>query len=100
MSADNGIYILPSPVFDTNGIKVKTEYRVEYCTAIENIYYYDCDNKYEYLYFKNSKIFGTEEEALKEAARLYKEYPYLEYGICILNETDHEFPNQNKNFIR
>ena len=80
MSADNGIYIH----------KFKNGWKVCHAQAIENIYWQRGNKKYNYYYlneyFKSSPFFKTEEEALKEATRLYREimdsdFPILEYGI-------------------
>jgi hypothetical protein len=91
MSADNGIYILQSPVFDENGNKIDTEFRVSHCQAIENIYY---DIGFEFRYFNNSPIFNSLSDALMEAAKMFKEHHYIEYGIKILDEMDHPFPER------
>jgi len=78
MSADNGIYILES----LDG------FRVIHAQAIENIYSYPHEGFNEdYLkrYFGEAKLIETEEDAYKEALRLYKEISAdglpIEYGI-------------------
>lgn len=87
MSADNGIYLL----------EMKDQWRVIHAQAIENLHWSNIDNDYadDYnsvriveLYRKVTPM--NEEEALKEAQRLYEEImdddfcPILEYGIVHL----------------
>ena len=79
MSADNGIYILVTPITDSKVF----EYRVAHCQAIENI---DYDPKYLNLYFGECSVFLTKTDALREAAKQEEEImtgpmPILEYGI-------------------
>ena len=84
MSADNGIYILKSPIQCSPNT---FEYRVAKCSAIENI---DYRVEYEVLLFGRSKIY-TEDDAWKRAIKISKQTPVLEYGIKLL-ERDHPFP--------
>jgi hypothetical protein len=91
MSADNGIYILPSPVLDKNGTEIRTEFRVAECSAIENIYY---DEMYLYSYFKDSQIYKTRAKALEKAAEIFDMYGYTEYGIVILDKLQKPFPER------
>jgi len=80
MSADNGIYIAKFP----------EGYRVTYAQAIDNIMYYpeNTRERKETLkeYFGASKLWNTEDEAWKEARRLYEEDNYVEYGISYSGE--------------
>lgn len=82
MSADNGIYILPSP---KDG---KIEFRVAHAQAIENI---DYDPLYEVLLFKNAPVFQTYKEAIVYADKLAEDYDFLEYGIGVLDERKSPF---------
>lgn len=89
MSADNGIYILRTPMWPIKkgifyqNIHGSFEYRVAHCQAIENIDYSDL---YMPLLFGKSKVFYKEDEAFEEASRMEKEILendcVLEYGIC------------------
>jgi len=88
MSADNGIYIH----------KFKDGWRVIHAQAIENIYWWNTDekdsSKWEnrneinpkvlWDYFKKSPLFKTKKEALDYAEELYEEYGWTEYGICLI----------------
>lgn len=85
MSADNGIYILPSP----NGDKL--EYRVAHCQAIENV---DYDPMYEVLLFSKSPVYGSQQEAAAVAIEMSKNYDILEYGVALLEERRFPFPRQ------
>ena len=79
MSADNGIYIH----------KFRDGYRVAHCQAIDNIYWHKGKNKYNYRilkqYFKNSLLFNTIEEAIKQGIKIEKDFRkdglWTEYGI-------------------
>jgi len=94
MSADNGIYIL-----ETSG----PEYRVAYAQAIDNITYHPdrsdsqgWNEKQVRLYFSDSEVFNTEEEAFAEAQKIADEWErgsgWLEYGICGLDFSERDFP--------
>lgn len=87
MSADNGIYILPSP---KDG---KIEFRVSHAQAIENI---DYDPLYEVLLFKNAPVFCSYKEAVFYAEKLAEDYDFLEYGICALDERKAPFVHMNE----
>jgi len=95
MSADNGIYIL----------QTKDGFRVIEAQAIENLWYWGWEDgpgsglnpRYLKKYFGKAERFCTEEEAWKEASRLFKEimdgdFPILEYGITPIFEPEVEFP--------
>jgi hypothetical protein len=85
VSADNGIYIL-----ETAG----PEYRVIYAQAIDNIYgkfndetaHWEGDMNMIVDYFRNAEIFSKYEKALEYAIHLSKDYNYLEYGICNIDD--------------
>lgn len=95
MSADNGVYILKTPARPIkNGGSYtnqhgKFEYRVDYCSAIDNIYYSDLCVP---AMFGNSKVFDSLEDAQAEATIIADKHRYLEYGIC---QVEHKrvFPN-------
>lgn len=95
MSADNGIYILSTPARpikqDNTYIYQRgtLEYRVAYCSAIDNIDYSDL---YLPLYFGDSKIFKSWDNAYAYALKLRDDFDYLEYGICNIHR-DIYFPN-------
>ncbi len=100
MSADNGIYILPTPVSRRNP---EVEYRVAECQAIENIDYYKEDDKrskaYLVVLFGNSPVFTQESEAILAAHKLEKEiseseFPVLEYGVSVLHKRHLPFPKK------
>lgn len=82
MSADNGIYILKSPVENGNGF----EFRVIEAQAIENVMDSDGVNS-EYLikYFGEAEVLNEQqahEKAFQMEQEIYKsEIPILEYGI-------------------
>lgn len=106
MSADNGIYILRTrraPIKRGNTYENqhgKFEYRVAHCSAIDNIDYSDL---YLPLYFGNSKVFHSPDEAFAEAQRKVSEIEnggwFTEYGICNLNK-DCYFPNMTAETAR
>ncbi len=96
MSTDNGIYVGSFPILGGK------EYRVIEGMAIDNLDYgtiEEQDNT-RVCYFGAAKIFATEEEAMKEATRKYKEcmsgYGVCEYGICLI---DMDRPLINKTVI-
>lgn len=76
MSADNGIYIH----------KFKDGYRVVHGQCIENIHYNAGKDGYNHkelnAYFRGGKLFKTHALAWKYAQKLYKDYDFVEYGIC------------------
>lgn len=102
MSADNGIYVL----------QCQDGFRVAHCQAIENMYWWNTPSglpekrstinpEVIHDYFKDSFIYTTRPDALKEAKRIYNEImtdinnpnPVVEYGICILEVfKNEEFP--------
>jgi hypothetical protein len=86
MSADNGIYILPSPNGDS------LEYRVAHCQAIENI---DYDPMYEVLLFSKSPVYTSQQEAAAVAIEMSKSYDILEYGVALLEDRKQPFLNQS-----
>jgi len=90
MSADNGIYIARFVGSDGN-----YEYRVAHAQAIENCDYSDRYPKQfidatRVLYFGDSKVYKSHEEALERAREIERELVdedpyemfYIEYGIC------------------
>jgi len=85
MSADNGIYILPSPT--PNGL----EYRVAHAQAIENV---DYDPMYEVLLFSKAPVYASEQEAVLAAFEKAKDYDVLEYGVAMLEPRDAPFSSQ------
>lgn len=102
ISADNGIFILPSPTKDG-----EKEYRIAYASAIDNIDFvgpgYD-NLAYEKDIFGKSKVYKTLNKAWNAASELEKQYEnksdffYLEYGVCLLPERDHPFPSKNMSY--
>lgn len=87
MSADNGIYILRSPIRTGH-----FEYRVAHLQAIENI---DYDRAHEILYFGKCQVFHNRDAAWKEALKIYDSIDgVLEYGISQI-DSDHPFPKMS-----
>lgn len=99
MSADNGIYILKTPVSDFAAIKGDGfEYRVSYHSAVENYCWDDmhhCDSNDPNIQIINAQkmwkdciVYHNLDDAMKEAARQYTEWcrdgMYLEYGISVI----------------
>lgn len=89
MSADNTIAILES----------KDGYRVAHIQAVEEIQInpdYPVDNP-QYnkerlqLLFGEAIVYSTMLEAHRAAFKLYKDFGYVEYGVCSF-ELDTEFP--------
>lgn len=93
MSADNGIYVLETGAGD------KKEYRVRELQAIENLEFDPTVGKEvgsPDVRIKNARrmwsgcdVFPTEDAALEEAERQFKEilksdYPVLKYGINVI----------------
>jgi hypothetical protein len=80
MSADNGIYIA----------QFSDGFRVIEASAIDNLTYFpegSAEEKLEWKnYFGNAPKFNTKEQAFAHAQKIYKEFPYLEYGICDLGQ--------------
>ncbi|KKN26702.1 hypothetical protein LCGC14_0871820, partial [marine sediment metagenome] len=94
MSADNGIFLLKSPLYVG---KIREEYRVIHAQAIDNLDWevpegWDYNPEQLVAYFGKCKVL-TEKEAQNEASRLYEEYavPICEYGIVELNMTERPF---------
>ncbi len=83
MSADNGIYILRSPISETH--TGEYEYRVTHAMAIENIEYKPDKEGFSTQvvkdYFSRCGILRDRAKALAEADRLAQECMVLEYGI-------------------
>jgi hypothetical protein len=85
MSSDNGIYIL-----ETKG----PEFRVAYCSGIDNIYgnfnddthHWDGDPEMMLEYFAEAPVFTDVEKALDFATELSYNHDYLEYGVCLIRE--------------
>jgi hypothetical protein len=107
MSADNGIYILKTKNPSGDGF----EYRVIHAQAIENIYWNDKLGKQMYgvldpentrNYYSTCKVYTDESEVRKEANRLEEDIlsddfcPILEYGVCVLDHSDVEFPVKDR----
>jgi len=101
MSADNGIYILKTPIVEgETGI---FEYRVRHAQAIDNITYERKDGNPEYVvqYFGDSEVFVNVEGARHKAWEMYNGvmkscFPVVEYGICEI-ELPHSFEYYRKN---
>ena len=106
MSADNGIYILVSPVMKNSNFAGRYEYRVIECTAIDNII--EDSRRFEYagvsypiwlIYeaymFGQSPVFATKPDAMEYASELEdkvaEEGRPLEYGIRTIRQ-NHPFP--------
>jgi hypothetical protein len=108
MSADNGVYILPNPVFKNEKWEDgEIEYRVAHAHAIENIDFPSLEKDYEWLIFHKSEVFKTRSDAILEADRIYlnivddKEHPsYCEYGMQFLELRDHEFPKLTEDEVK
>lgn len=106
MSADNGVYITRWISKDGS-----FEYRVAECQSIENCYVYDGDDENNKKLAEASRVlmFGrstvlNEEEASREAFRIYEEIlnddmGICEYGISKIN-FDIEFPSMTSNEAR
>ncbi len=107
MSADNGIYILKTaaakPVIDSD-----FEYRVVAACAIDNIYYdvvsgYDREDfipEEAFTYFRRSEVFIRYADAVKEAEKLAKRQPILEYGIVNLEHPTQVFKTFTEEKLR
>jgi hypothetical protein len=95
MSADNGVYILKSPIANSNSV----EYRVAHAMAIENIHLGDENTEEgrrendEYIIgtFKRSRVFTDLSLAFKEAEKIHNKYGWTEYGI-VTEEIKRPFP--------
>lgn len=112
MSADNGIYILQSPV---EGVKDTFEYRVKDCQAIDNIYEnftsliindgveYKLHLLYEVMLFGESIVYSRKEDAMIVASKLEDAYHVnelpLEYGIKTIRR-QHPFPKIERNKVK
>lgn len=89
MSADNGIYI----------VEFLDGFRVIHTNAIQNLTYFPSDSDLAEemfkLYFKDTEVFKTEDEAWMEARQLYDEAFsadfYIEYGIQKLKKINYRF---------
>lgn len=98
MSADNGVYILVTPLLTEapNGelVEIATEYRVANLQAVENYVWdaaYGAETDDPDVHIANArkmwaraKVFYERIDALVEADRLTREYPMLEYGISFI----------------
>jgi len=95
MSADNGVYILESPIFGTapDGtlVHVADEHRVAYAGAIENIDDPTEGLKYEVILFGESLVYYNKQEAILWAHKIADNCVYLEYGVRVIKR-DHAFP--------
>lgn len=84
MSADNGIYVLSTPIPEKY-LELR-EYRVAHAQAIDNIYYYKEGTKLReaelVMYFGRSKPYLSREAALICAHDMAKTCEILEYGVC------------------
>lgn len=96
MSADNGIYVMPSPV---EGSPDTFEYRVAYGQAIDNVSYYSEGTPesfaMENAYFGSSEVFNSADAALAFARDQEKQFEegggYLEYGVGLLKPRSFSF---------
>lgn len=87
----NGIYVLV-----TRG----PEYRVKYGTNIEQIYGTFFDNgrwgpneDAIKKFFDDAPVFNTREDAMKDAVEKSIDTPYLDDGICFIDDfDDYKFP--------
>ncbi len=86
MSADNGVYILRSPVHPDSS---EFEYRVTHAMAIDNISYepnMEGFNTEELKrYFGKCPVFYNRMEAFAKADDIAQECEILEYGIQLIN---------------
>jgi len=96
MSADNGVYVLESPLMAEapNGqeIHYADEYRVAHCQAIENLW--DCGQyslDFERQMFGQSPVYHDKDEAILAAHRIAETITVLEYGVKVLH-MEHPFP--------
>ena len=96
MSADNGVYVLESPLMAEapNGqeIHYADEYRVAHCQAIENLW--DCRQyslDFERQMFGQSPVYHDKDEAILAAHRIAETITVLEYGVKVLH-MEHPFP--------
>ena len=98
MSADNGIYILVSPVENVHGKKIGEEARVIHATGIENINYddgtlvdgFNPEQLTEYFKFAEPMtVDNAEKKAFEMAEGVANDEfcPVLEYGVCTINLT-------------
>lgn len=112
MSADNGIYLIETPIAE--GSKEK-EYRVKHAQAIDNIYW-DEDKYYPdhhnpegnpsqvVAYFGECEVFTNLDDAWKLARKMEEEIlsddycPILEYGISSI-KLPHPFSYYKQNAI-
>jgi len=87
MSADNGIYVLKSPVHED--MPGELEFRVTHAMAIDNITYEPDRDGFNtrvlIRYFGRCVVIRDRTEALVEADRLAQYYVILEYGIQFIN---------------
>lgn len=98
MSADNGIYILETPIGSNKSIQ---EFRVVHAQAIENINWNSEKSNFDHEYwnkealidyFGECKVYKSQLEALEAASEMAKDYTMLEYGISSI-ECPIPFPN-------
>lgn len=99
MSADNGIYVLRTVKWPTkegsiylNPIENRYEYRVAHCAAIDNL---DWSDLYMPIYFSESKVFSSVQEAWTEAKKMEESIGWTEYGMFRI-EKETYFPNITK----
>lgn len=96
MSADNGVYILKTRGREEG----QFEYRVTHAQAIDNLNYNALTGKDQkdfipeeaFAYFDGCEVFSQEEAAFAQAKQIAKDYPLLEYGICLLDFSHQEYP--------
>lgn len=98
MSSDNGIYILQSK---------GPEWRVAHLQNIDDMYgnfsdeslQWQGDPEIMFNYFGKAPVFSSLEEALDFAEEMVYDYPYLEYGICVISDfKDWNFNNLRKRY--
>lgn len=89
MSADNGIYILVTPISGLQNGANTQQFRVAHAQAIDNLDYevpdgWDLDPTQVVAYFHDAQIRWTASEALLLAASMMTDLPICEYGIQII----------------
>ena len=99
MSIDNGVYILESPQFGFNRrgerVRIRYEYRITHCQAIENINDPTEGVKYQILLFGGSLVHYNKDEAILAAHRIAEKIDILEYGVRVIHMDD-PFPTSSK----
>jgi len=94
MSADNGVYIL-----ENLGKDGKPEYRIAYCSAVENIFYDRSDfesisiaDLYTSGLFGKSEVYYDKSIAILNAHKIADNCDFLEYGVKNIKQNK-AFPN-------